>query len=103
MEKRFSFLILWEAGFWKKFIAEALSKKLKEKALDIKCEFPIKVNFEGEIIGDYFCDILVEDKVIVELKAIEKLSKIHEVQLVNYLKATDLEVGLLINFVNRSK
>ncbi|MFI5211772.1 MAG: GxxExxY protein [Ignavibacteria bacterium] len=86
------------SGFLEKVYCKALSKKLIEKGLDIKCECPVKVYFEGEIVGDYFCDILVNDKVIVELKAVETLSKIHEVQLVNYLKATALEVGLLINF-----
>ena len=86
------------SGFLEKVYNNALCKKLRECGLDIKCEFPIKVFFEGEIIGNYCCDIMVNDLVIVELKAIETLAKIHEVQLVNYLKATDLEVGLLINF-----
>ncbi|MBI9065181.1 MAG: GxxExxY protein [Marinilabiliaceae bacterium] len=57
-----------------------------------------KVFYDGIEIGDYFADILVEDCVIVELKAVEKISPVHEVQLVNYLKATEIEVGLLLNF-----
>ena len=52
----------------------------------------------GEVVGDYICDIVVEDKVILELKAVKEINKIHEVQLVNYLKGTGIEVGLLINF-----
>lgn len=89
------------SGFLESVYKKALTKKLREKGFDIRCEHPVKVYFEGEIIGDYFCDILVNEKVIIELKAIETLNKIHEVQLVNYLKATDIEVGLLINFGNK--
>ena len=54
--------------------------------------------FENELVGEYFANILIEEKVILELKASEKLSPLNEVQLVNYLKATGIEVGLLINF-----
>jgi len=61
-------------------------------------EKPIKVYYRGEIVGDYIADIIVDGKVILEIKAIKELSSIHEVQLVNYLKATGIEVGLLINF-----
>ena len=61
-------------------------------------EKPIEVVYKGEIVGNYFADIMVDEKVIVEIKAIKELSTIHEVQLVNYLKATGIEVGLLINF-----
>lgn len=86
------------SGFLEKVYGKALCKKLIESGLEIKREFPVKVYFEGEIIGDYCCDILVNELVIIEIKAIESLAKIHEVQLVNYLKATNLEVGLLINF-----
>ena len=53
---------------------------------------------EGKVVGEYFADILVDNKVIVELKAVSELSKVHDVQLVNYLKATGIKVGLLINF-----
>ncbi len=86
------------SGFLEKVYQKALTKKLIEKGFDVKCERPIKVYFEGEVVGDYCCDILVNEKIILELKAIESLAKIHEVQLVNYLKATNMEVGLLINF-----
>jgi len=61
-------------------------------------EKPIKVYYNDEIVGNYIADIIVNDKVILEIKAIKELSNIHEVQLVNYLKATGIEVGLLINF-----
>ena len=58
----------------------------------------MNVYFEGRLVGEYFADILVDDKVIIELKSVAALSKAHEVQLVNYLKATGIKVGLLINF-----
>ena len=61
-------------------------------------EKPIKIYYDNEIVGNYIADIIVNDKVILEIKAIKELSNIHEVQLVNYLKATGIEVGLLINF-----
>lgn len=86
------------SGFLEKVYARALCKKLRDVGFSIDEEYPIKVIFENEIIGDCFADIIVDNKVIVEIKAIEILSKVHEVQLVNYLKATDIEVGLLINF-----
>ena len=89
------------SGFLESIYKKALTKKLKEKGFDVRCEHPVKVFFEGEIVGDFFCDILVNEKVILELKAIESLNRIHEVQLVNYLKATDIEVGLLKNFGNK--
>jgi GxxExxY protein len=59
---------------------------------------PIEVFYKEHKIGDYFADLLIENSVIVELKAVETIIKEHEVQLVHYLKATDIEVGLLLNF-----
>ncbi len=56
------------------------------------------VRYEGELVGDYVADVIVDDKVIVEVKALSALEPVHEVQLINYLKATGIEVGLLINF-----
>lgn len=85
-------------GFLEKIYENALLKRLKDANLNVKSQYQIQVYFEGQLIGDYIADILVEEKVIVEIKAIEKLHPIHEVQLVNYLKATKIEVGLLINF-----
>ena len=59
---------------------------------------PVRVFNKEKLVGDYIADVIVEDKIIVELKSIENLNKIHEVQLVNYLKAVNMEVGLLLNF-----
>ena len=63
-------------------------------------QVPINVNYKGELVGEYFADIVVEDKVILELKAVESLQKIHEAQLLNYLRATKYKVGLLVNFTH---
>lgn len=61
-------------------------------------QFPIKVIYEGEIVGEYYADILVDESVIVEIKAAKILAIEHEAQLLNYLKATHIEVGLLLNY-----
>lgn len=85
-------------GFLEKVYENALYKKLVDSNLRVQQQFPIDVHFETELIGQYCADLLVEDKIIVELKAVEKIIPVFEVQLVNYLKATGIEVGLLINF-----
>ena len=85
-------------GFLEKIYENALLKRLKSEGLETYQQKSIKVYFEDEPIGEYYADLVVENKVIVEVKSVEKLSKIHEVQLVNYLKASEIEVGLLINF-----
>lgn len=86
------------AGFLEKVYENALLIELKEMNLIVVQQYPIEVNYKDTVIGHYYADLLVEEKVIVELKAIDELSKAHEVQLVNYLKATGFKVGLLINF-----
>jgi len=88
-------------GFLEKVYENALIIELKKQGLGIKQQDPIKVHYEGEIIGDYVADLIVEDKVIVEVKAVKNLNSVYETQLVNYLKATGNEVGLLINFGNK--
>ena len=86
-------------GFLEKVYENALSYKLRQ--LEIKCEqqVPLKVYFEDNVVvGEYFADLVVEDKIIIELKAIESLNRIHFAQVKNYLKATKFKLGLLINF-----
>jgi GxxExxY protein len=86
-------------GFLEKVYENAMIIELRKQGLIGKKQIPITVFYEGEEVGNYFSDILVEDKVIVELKAGEKgLAEEHEAQLINYLKATEFEVGLLLNF-----
>jgi GxxExxY protein len=85
-------------GFLEKVYKNALAIELEETGLKCVLESPLKVLYRGRTVGDYFADIIVDDKIIVEVKALSDLEPIHEVQLVNYLKATGLHVGLLINF-----
>ncbi len=90
-------------GFLEKVYENAMMIKLKKNGLKAIQQAAVNVSFEGELVGEYFADILIEDKVIIELKAVSKLSKTHEVQVVNYLKATGIKVGLLINFGENMK
>ena len=85
-------------GFLEKVYQNALVIELRTLGFDVEVEQPIAVQYQGEIVGNYVADIVVDGKVILEIKAVKELSEIHEVQLVNYLKATGIEVGLLINF-----
>ena len=85
-------------GFLEKVYGNAMAIELKNLGLLVTQEAPISVYYEGQIIGEYFADLLVADKVIVELKAVRVLTADHEAQLLNYLKATQYEVGLLLNF-----
>jgi len=86
------------SGFLEKVYQNSLAIELRSLDFLFDMEKPIKVYYRGEIVGDYIADIIIDGKVILEIKAIKELSSIHEVQLVNYLKATGIEVGLLINF-----
>jgi GxxExxY protein len=72
--------------------------ELRKENLEVTQQFPINVHYDNVIIGEYFADLLVEQKVIVEIKAAKNIAKEHEAQLLNYLKATEIEVGLLLNF-----
>jgi len=85
-------------GFVEKVYKNALAIELQETGVKCAVEVPLKVLYHGKVVGDYFADMVVGDKIIVEVKAVSKLDSVHEVQLVNYLKATGLSVGLLINF-----
>jgi len=69
-----------------------------KSGLFVKLETPITVYYEGHVVGEYFADLWVEDRIIIELKAVQSLAKDHEVQLVNYLTATGMDSGLLLNF-----
>ncbi|HNT77770.1 MAG TPA: GxxExxY protein [Anaerolineae bacterium] len=86
------------AGFLEKVYENALAIELQKHALRVQQQKPITVYYEGQVVGDYYADLCVEDRVIVELKAGAALHKAHEVQLVNYLTATGIDIGLLLNF-----
>ena len=85
-------------GFLEKIYENAMMIDLKKEGLKAVSQAPIKVLYDGYTLGEYFADILVGDEVIVEIKATKRLALEHEAQLLNYLKATDIEVGLLLNF-----
>jgi GxxExxY protein len=85
-------------GFLEKVYENAMVLELRKRGLKVQPQAPIHVYYEGEQIGEYFADLLVADCIIVELKAAESLADEHHAQLLNYLKATEIEVGLFMNF-----
>jgi GxxExxY protein len=85
-------------GFLESVYQQALALVLREKGLRVVTEAPVRVHFRGQCVGNFYADLLVEDKVVVELKVAKELAQEHRAQLINYLNATDLEVGLLVNF-----
>ena len=85
-------------GFLEKVYENALMILLEENGIEAKQQFPIKVTFHGRIIGDYIADILVENQIILELKAQDKIIDIHKAQTLNYLRATNLRLAILLNF-----
>jgi len=88
------------SGFLEKVYQNALMVELKSRGLKAESQVPIKVFYKDNVVGEYIADILVEEKVIVELKTVESLDRIHEAQLLNYLKATGIQLGLLVNFTH---
>ena len=85
-------------GFLEKVYENALLAELCKREVKAEAHKTIKVKYKDVIVGDYVADLVVEDKVIVELKAEDEYNKVHEAQLLNSLKATASKVGLLINF-----
>jgi GxxExxY protein len=85
-------------GFLEKVYENAMRIELTEAGLSAKQQHPIPVVYHGEVVGEYFADLMVEDRLIVELKAVQHVAKEHEVQLVHYLAATRIDNGLLISF-----
>ncbi|MDF1612783.1 MAG: GxxExxY protein [Stygiobacter sp.] len=90
-------------GFLEKVYENAMIIELKKMGLDVKQQKNLKVYYDGKEVGDYFADLIVNDLVIVELKAAESLCDEHEAQLINYLRATKIEVGLLLNFGKKAE
>lgn len=88
------------SGFLEKVYQNALAIELREAGIAFEQEHGLNVLYHGLVVGEYVPDFMIDRKIIVELKAVQVLSKPHEVQLVNYLKATGLKIGLLINFGN---
>ncbi len=89
-------------GFLEKVYENALMNELRDMGVDCWSQRPIEVYYKGEKVGQYYADIVVEDLIIVELKA-SKIHESHIYQLLNYMKATDIEVGLLMSFGQEAK
>jgi len=85
-------------GFLEKVFANALAIELRRMGYAVEREARIHVYYQGEIVGEYYADLLVENVVLVETKAVKELLLEHEAQLLNYLRATPYEVGMLLNF-----
>ena len=85
-------------GFLERVYQNALYIELKNKGLEVVPQKKIKVYYRGNVVGDYYADLIVEDRIILELKAVEYIVEQFENQLLNYLRGTDCEVGLLLNF-----
>jgi GxxExxY protein len=88
------------AGFLETVYEKALLVALRQKGIQAQAQTPLLVKFRGVTVGEFFADILVENKLIMELKAVSALRPEHQAQVINYLKATGIEVGLLVNFGN---
>jgi len=90
-------------GFLEKVYENALCAEFKQRGFSFVQQFPIKVEYRGNVVGEYFADLVVEESVIVEVKAVRSLTVEHGAQLLNYLKATGFEVGLILNFGPKAK
>jgi GxxExxY protein len=85
-------------GFLESVYQKALAHELRKAGLIAECEKAITVTYDGVVVGDFFADMLVENTVLIENKAVQSVVTAHEVQVVNYLTATGIEIGLLLNF-----
>jgi len=85
-------------GFLEKVYENALAHELRKAGMGVRQQYPIRVTYDGVIVGDYTADLLVEDRVLIELKAVRALDNVHLAQCLNYLKATGLRICLLMNF-----
>jgi GxxExxY protein len=87
-------------GFLEKVYENALVSELKKRIIKFTAQKEIKVYYKSEEIGVYYADVTIEDKIILEIKTVEKIIKFHEAQLLNYLKASNYRVGMILNFAN---
>jgi GxxExxY protein len=85
-------------GFLEKVYENALLIELHIRGINAASQVPLKVSYKKNNVGDYVADILVENQIILELKTVDEIQNIHEAQLINYLKATGLKIGLIVNF-----
>jgi len=85
-------------GFLEKVNQNALGILLRKNGLKVQIQHPITVRFEGEVVGQYYADMLVEEKIILELKVAERIASAHKAQALNYLKGTGLKLAIILNF-----
>ena len=85
-------------GFLESVYEKCLMMELKKAGIQAASQKPIVVEYEGEVVGEFVADIVVEESVILELKSVKRIVRAHEIQLVNYLMATGIEIGLILNF-----
>jgi len=89
------------SGFLEKVYENSMMVLFRNREIMAEKQYKIKVIFKSEVVGEYIADILVERDIIVELKTVEKITNIHRAQLLNYLKATVIKLGIIINFKNQ--
>ncbi len=85
-------------GFLEKVYENALKIELEERGFVVEQQYPIQVTYKNKVVGEYFADLYVVDKVIIEIKTVNEIANIHKAQLLNYLKATGVKLGVLVNF-----
>ena len=90
-------------GFLEKVYQNAMAIEMTKRGIRFVGQSRVNVYYESQLVGEYYADFLVEDSVIVEIKAVDKLADVHEIQVVNYLKASSIDVGLLLNFGPQSQ
>ena len=90
-------------GFLEKVYENSMMHEFEFDKISAQNQIPIPVYYKGKIVGDYFADIVVENKIILELKVVQKILPIHSAQLIHYLKATNFKVGYVINFGSKEK
>jgi len=90
-------------GFLEKVYENSIMHEFEFDKISAQNQIPIPVYYKGKIVGDYFADIIVENKIILELKVVQKILPIHNAQLIHYLKATNFKVGYVVNFGSKEK
>ncbi len=88
------------AGFLESVYEKSLVVALSQRGLKVRAQTPLKVKFRNVIVGDFYADLIAEDKILIELKTVNRILSEHKAQVINYLNATGIEVGLLVNFAN---
>ncbi|MEQ1921395.1 MAG: GxxExxY protein [Pyrinomonadaceae bacterium] len=88
------------AGFLESVYEKALVVALSQKGLEVVAQTALKIKFRNVIVGDFYADLIVNKKVLIELKTVNRILSEHKAQAINYLNATGIEVGLLVNFAN---